>query len=154
MDQNQRKKAFFAITNKRLRDQGWENVTQFTKDSGIEYSAETVRRAFTDVPDKTLAPDTLAIILFKLNYSTEEVKELLETYTDTSNKDRYLWPKLGDNNITLTLDEEAVLNIYRKVIEHNNELRTKIADQLALVAMLASVDVSSEVKQLQRKQKR
>jgi len=153
MDQSQVKKEFYEITTKRLRDEGWESITQFARRSGIGYSVETVRRAFTSVEDKEIGPDTLALVLLKLNYTIPEVKELLETYTDISEKHKYLWPRLGDNNHLLSIDEEVILGAYRKIVTAKPELRSQFADHLTLLAMLAGVDVSVETKQLHRKLK-
>lgn len=154
MDERQKWNELIKITNNRLRDQGWENVTQFTRDSNIGYTLETVRRAFSPLSDKVISPDVLATVLFKLNYTAAEVKELLETYTDQSKKDRCLWPRIAENGLELNSDQEAILRATDKLMTAGPALRTKIAESLSLLAFASGVDITSELRQLQRKQKK
>ena len=53
----------------RMIQDGWTNISQFRKGTGVPYSLETIRRAFNECPYKKLDTITLAVIMQHLNYS-------------------------------------------------------------------------------------
>lgn len=143
------KKDFFQMMNMKLREQGWDTVTQFTNSSKIPYSVETVRRGFTDCGYKQLSPDTLAVILRYLNCDRREIREILETYTD----DKEIIKLIGEpSGASLSADEEAWLKIYRKLEAGKPGLAAQIVGgSIAMGAELAGVDIKEEVLTVARK---
>lgn len=144
-----KKKELLKIMNELLRAEGWTSVLSFTRSSGVPYTVETTRRAFTDVPDKNLAPATLAIILKYLNRSPQEIRNILKTYAD----DKDLWPMIGEEEDKNTVSEQAILSACRAILTAKPDLQNQLANALETLSMAAGVDIAADLKRLQRKQK-
>lgn len=137
------------MMNERLQQQGWETITHFAQKSGIPYTVETVRRAFTDC-GKHLSADTLAIVLRYLNYSRQEIRQILQTYTD--DKEIIKLIGIGDDNHTeLTADQQAWLDIYDKLVKKDPASVAHLAQLMGWVASLIGVEISKETGLISRK---
>ena len=127
-----------AMLVKKMATEGWENPRQFHLGSGVatEFSIETTRRAFNPCDYKTMEPATLLTICKYLNFSANEIKDILKTYTD----DKAIWPLLGDSSESLTTQEEAIVEVFRMIRAAKPEILPNIADMLDLMAMTAGVE--------------
>lgn len=104
---------------------------------------------FKDCGDsKRPGADTLAVILRHLNYSRDEIRDILKTYTDDDEVWRLL-PSDGAN--VLTADEEAALDVYKMIRESQPRLIPQLFEQVKLLAKLSGVDVSASADLLIRK---
>ena len=130
----------------KLKCEGWENIRQFTDGAKVPFSLETTRRLFSDHDDKNVAPITIAIVGRHLGFTPKEIKGFLKKYTT----DQDIWPMLGESETPLTQDEEALLKAYR-ALKDTERARGFIADQLDMVAMAVSIDVSKYTKIIRRK---
>jgi hypothetical protein len=127
-----------ALLVKKMAAEGWDNPRQFHLGSGVsrKFSIETTRRAFNPCDYKTMEPSTLLVICKYLNFSANEIKEILKTYTD----DKEIWPLLGDSSESLTTQEEAIVEVFRMIRAAKPEILPNIADMLDLMAMTAGVE--------------
>jgi hypothetical protein len=135
-------KKLYAILNKRLRDEGYENNTHFARASGIPYSRETTSRAFEPHPTRDISNDTLLIILKYLNFSKKEMVEILKNYTD----DKDLWPLITEGS-NLTRAEEALVTIVRALRPEHLDM---LANQLELLGAAAQKDFSEPLEAIRK----
>lgn len=140
MDDKQKRQEIIKIASQRLQEQGWDNVSHFADKSGVPYSMEAVRRAFTDTGEKkVLSPATLAVVLRYLNFSLKEIKDILQTYT----KDNEIWRLIGeDDSESLTKEEKALIAAYREITQDRKDMISKLADQMKLLSEIAGKDIS------------
>ena len=122
----------------KMASEGWENPRQFHLGSGVarKFSIETTRRAFNPCDYKSMEPSTLLVICKYLNFSPSEIKGILKDFTD----DREIWPLLGDCSVSLTTQEEAMVEVFRMIRAAKPEILPNIADMLDLMAMTAGVE--------------
>ena len=135
-----------TIMSQKLRDEGWDNIKQFMVSTKVPFSLETVRRAFNACDYKNLEASTLAIIMKYLNYTPNEIKHLLMTYTS----DRDLVELIGDGGHEYTLYEQRLVEAYRAIIKANPSLSAALADQIDLVGRLAGVSTKKYTDALRR----
>jgi hypothetical protein len=147
-----KKNEMFRLLEHRMQEQGWSNITHFTHGSKIPYSVETVRRAFSDQGRRQLSSDTLAILCRYLGMNKQEIREFLKTYTD----DNELWKLIGDEGegIQLDIDEQAFLDIFRKIKSQRADVSDLIADNLSFLAKSIGIDISSELTILGRQNRK
>ena len=127
-----------ALLVNKMAAEGWENPRQFHLGSGVarKYSIETTRRAFNPCDYKSMEPSTLLVICKYLNFSANEIKDILKNYTD----DKEIWPLLGDGATALTTQEEAMVEVFRMIRAAKPEILPNIADMLDLMAMTAGIE--------------
>jgi hypothetical protein len=127
-----------AILTLKMAREGWENPRQFHLGSGVasKFSIETTRRAFNPCDYKSMEPSTLLIILKYLNFSANEIRDILKNFTS----DKEIWPLLGDGTTALTTQEEAMVEIFRMIRAAKPEMLPNIADNLDLMAMAAGIE--------------
>jgi DNA-binding transcriptional MerR regulator len=128
--------------------QGWTNINQFKKATGVPYSLETVRRAFNECPYKNLDTITLAIIMKHLNYSPKEIKTILGKHLDPNDPVLELISDRSENK--LTISEEKLIEAYRAITEKLPELSNSLADHLDLLGKIANVPTRQVTDALRR----
>jgi len=138
-------KELYQILYQRMIDQGWDNIRRFTAGSKVPFSIETKRRLFNECDYKSVAPITIAIVARYLDFTNEEIRELLQKYTT----DRDVWPLIGDSDERLTNEERAWLELFSS-ISKNSKLKENIFDQIEMLADLSGEDVSEQLKILRR----
>lgn len=136
------------MLTRKLNSQGWDSIRQFTQKSGVPYSQETTRRAFTE-SEKPLEPATLAIICRHLGYSPEDIKSILRDYTD----DEHLWPLIGRQDTKMTIYDQALMLAVEQITKDHPELLRSLADYLDLLAASTGADVKEHTEKLRRKKK-
>lgn len=136
------------LLNFRLLDEGWSNVSQFRKGTGLPYSLETVRRAFNDCPYKNLDTITLAVIMQYLNYSPKEIKTILARHLNPNDPVLKL---IGDQtDAKMNIPEENLISIYRAIVAKEPELSNTLADHLDLLGKIANVPTRQNTNALRR----
>ena len=122
----------------KLASEGWENPRQFHLGSGVarKFSIETTRRAFNPCDYKSMEPATLLVICKYLNFTPNEIRDILKDFTD----DKEIWPLIGEGGATLTPQEEAVVEVFRMIRVAKPELLPNLADMLDLLALPAGID--------------
>lgn len=132
----------------RMVMQGWSNINQFKKGTGVPYSLETVRRAFNECPYKNLDTITLAIIMKHLNYSPKEIKTILGKHLAANDPVLELISDRAENK--LTIGEERLIEAYRTIMDKNPELSNSLADHLDLLGKIANVPTRQATDALRR----
>jgi len=134
------------LMGRKLREEGWTTIKQFMKGTGVPYSPETVRRAFNDCDWKNIETSSLAIILKYLNCDPDEIRHILETYTD----DKELSAIIGTSKLEYNIYERSLVDVYRSVTKIDPALSNVIADQLDLIGLVARVDTKKFTDALRR----
>lgn len=144
-------KGLVAQLNTRLATEGWENMRQFYMKSGIDkaMSPETVRRAFTHKQEKAMSPVTLATILKYLNYTPVEIKGIFDKFLPGTDMGPLT---LGDADIqaTMTIEEKALLDVYRRIVAKKPDAASDVASAIDLVAKIAGVQSSDLTDRLRK----
>jgi hypothetical protein len=140
------KKDLYEIMWKKMQQQGWQTIRHFTEGSHVPFSVETTRRMFSKCDYKNIAPATVAIIAKYLGFTPQEIRDLLREYTN----DKDLWPLIGEGSNALSPEEEAVLSVYRKVVECDPSMREHMASSASLYASSCNIDLSYEIGMLKR----
>ena len=136
------------LLNRQLENEGWESLRQFTSGSKIPLSAETIRRAFMAQDYKNMEPMSLAIICRYLNFTPDEIRDMLKTYTN----DNVLWPMIGKGDgVRLSVYDQALLGAAKTIAGDDKERMTMLADQFDLMARAVGVDVSEYTRQIRRR---
>lgn len=129
----------------RLEKEGWDNISHFSMKSGIQYSMETVRRAFnTQDYGKKLEPATLATIMFHLGFQPKEIKESLAMYTD----DTALHKIISEIDLQLTPTEQSFIGAYRAITKVKPDITKHLAGFFVMVGDCCKIDVSAYTDQL------
>lgn len=126
--------------NTRLTMEGWPNIRQFYLKSGIakNMSIETVRRAFAPTQEKDFAPTSLATILKYLNYPPVEIKGIFDKYFPGTDMGP-LTLGTADLQGSMTIEELALLDIFRRIVGKKAEAMRDVANAMDLVAKIAGV---------------
>lgn len=135
------------ILAQRLTDQGWDSRRHFALKSGFPYSAETAARVFQYDPLKGIEPYTLAIAMMYLDYSRDEIKSLLKTYTD----DTIILKLMGDGDENeLSNNESALVEALRILAERSPAVCSSVAQMVEALATAYNVDVTEQVRRMKR----
>jgi hypothetical protein len=142
-----KKKELFKKLNKKMEDQGWDNITHFTLTSKVPYSIETVRRGLSDCGHRQLGAETLAVICRYMGYDRAEIRDILKEYTD----DNEIWRLIGDDKgDELTSDEWAVVEALRKLKTKNEDVYSMIGENLGFIAKTLGIQIDRELSMLKR----
>ena len=138
-----------AKLTQRLREEGWGSILEFTRKSGVgaHFTQETTRRVFNACEDKNVSPSTLAVVMYFLNYTPTEIKELLQKYTD----DQIFYKLIGDTNIQMSLQEQALHSAFNKIVTKTPENAKMFYNCVEMAGMAAGVDLNAELKVLKKK---
>ena len=91
---------------------------------------------------------SLAVICRYLNFTPDEIRDLLKTYTN----DTVLWPMIGKGDgVRLSVYDQALLAAAKTIAGDDKERMTILADQFDLMARAVGVDVSEYTRQIRRK---
>jgi len=132
--------------SRRLIDEGYDSVRGFLHKTKVPYSLETIRRAFNDCDYKNIEVSTLVVVLKYLNYTPNEIKQIVTEYTD----DKDLVALIGDTNVEYSMYEQRLVEAYRMIMEADPGIGPVLADQLNLVGRAARVNVSEFTEVLRR----
>jgi hypothetical protein len=132
----------------RMVKEGWSNIRQFERGSGVPYSLETVRRAFNDCPYKNLDTVTLAVIMKHLNYKPKEIKSILSRFLSPNDSVLQL---IGDGSRSdFNITEEKLVEVYRAIVGKEPKLSNLLADHLDLLGKVANVATRQKTDALRR----
>lgn len=136
-----------AKLQNRMEKEGWDNLNHFATKSGITCSMETVRRAFNDPKQaEKVEPMSFALIMYHLGFKPNEIRDALREYTDDCTLHRII----GDQEITMTQKEIAVIGAFREVVRAKPEITHDIANTFDLIAKAAGTDIKFHSDQLRR----
>lgn len=136
--------------------EGYDNLSDFVKRSGIFLSAETCRKfIYEQSPINTLS---FVVICHYLSFSPNEIKALLaESATEgllRSRADRnyakMFVELIGDSDVSLTAQDKAVLRVAHKLHGGNKEVFFQVIDYVSMVAKVIGVNIDEEVAALGR----
>ncbi len=134
------------LLGEKLNKEGFENIRQFCISTRIPLSAETVRRGFVDT-GKELEPFSLVILCRYLNFTSDEIRDILKGYTD----DKDIWPLLGKSSRgQLTVLEDAIIRAVKAIREAKPEYLASLADYIDLLATAAGVEVTEHTDKLRK----
>jgi len=138
-----------SILTQRLKAEGWTSILEFTRKSGVgeHFTQETTRRCFNACEDKNVAPPTLAVVMYFLNYKQNEIKDILEQYTN----DKIFYKLIGDCHIQLSIQEEALNAAYSKLVKADPSVARSIVPMLEMAGKAAGVNITKELKILNTK---
>jgi len=144
-----RRKKLALTIERRISEEGWSSTRQFCLNAGFDLSGETVRK-LVNALDFQVEPATLAIILRALNYTHDEIRSMLQEFTD----DKDLWPMIGGGKRVFNIYEESVRQAVNTIMDAGKEdAGNLIADQIDIVARAFGVDVSEHTNKIRRKKK-
>lgn len=142
----------YRMLTDKLADEGWTSVRHFTlanqKTMGL--STETTRRVFTACEYKGIEPFTIANVMLHLNFSRQEIKEALQTYTS----DNIMWKLIGDEEEPLTGQEKILLGMIRELAEKHPDVYQSVATTLAVLGGAYGLDLSAQLKRVKSKTKK
>ncbi len=139
-------KELHSILYDKMLDSGWTSIRSFTEGSNVPMSIETVRRVLSDVEKKGIAPVTIAIISKYLGFNPNEIKELLQTYTE----DDDIWRLIGDHSNSMTQDEQAMQNIYHKIKQSGGDALSQFTTHLSLLDSAYGLGAAPDIKRIKR----
>jgi hypothetical protein len=138
------------ILSRRLSEK-WDSVRHFTlthmRTMGL--SPETVRRAFKADPLKGIEAHTLAIIMHHLDYSRDEIVELLRTYTSDTIISGMMMGGPAATEMELTPEESTFLAVARRIKERVPDLYINLAQSLKPLATAYQIN-APELAELDR----
>ena len=131
----------------------WDRA--FGKQKPIPLSYETVSRIFSEKRGaaKGVTATTLAMICEALDFTQDEVRDILRDHEATSGRiqDRGFWKLVGQTVNELSNEERDLLDAFRAIKEHSPEQVSRMADMVETVAQAGGVIVSLD--SLRRKKK-
>ena len=138
------KPELYTIMHNRLKDRGWDSIRQFAINNyrTIGLSPDSVNRAFTHNPFKGLEPFNLVKIMYHLDYTRQEIVDLLKTYTD----DTVMVNILGDpDGVSMDFNpaECAIVATIRAIRDKAPDICMMLGSMLQTVAKAHGVDIDN-----------
>lgn len=142
-------KEFSDMLWKQLREKGYDNISDFARQSGLvkkEYSLvafETIRRAFA-VGERMPAMVSLAVIMLNLDFPRSFVRDYLQDQGDVLL--RYL---MGPGEAPqLRIWEEGLLEAANAIAEKNADAIVDLGKQVQMLALSEGLDVTDSVSKM------
>ena len=139
--------ALAAMLWAQLRKQGYENVSDFARRTGLVkkdgsslMAFETVRRCFAE-GERTPALYSLAIVMLYLEFPREFVKDFLRVEGDVLT----CWLMGNTKAPQLRIWEEGLLEATNKIVTKNPDALAILGKQINMVGLQEGVDVSDAV---------
>ena len=145
------------ILEDKIRSEGYSNLRQFwlAHQMTMSFSYETCRRLLTPDETKDTAPATFVLIAMKLNFSREDIKEMLHKYFKHSRELEDVLSIMGDGTYSkLTTEEKGVLDLFHRFESVSPDAVIQMCSALDMAAMAVGIESKDITKILSKGGKR
>lgn len=119
----------------KFEEQGWSDLAEFVRRTGVPVARETARVAIYD--GQRVSHPILIIIAKYLGFSQAETREILKEAGD-----KEYWPLIGESKVETTEFDRSLLAAVRAIREADPLKVNILADQIDLVAHSLGLDVT------------